>query len=186
MLRHFLTHVNESNVYVLSCDETREAALIDAGELTTEVVAHLERVSLTLTAVFITHDHYDHTEGLGEAVLRYGCEVWAGCDRVNRLETVLLQHGDQVRVGRLTGRVIATPGHTTDSISLAIDDRVFTGDALFAGSVGGTRSQAAASQQIDALRRHVLSLPDSTRVHPGHGPSSTVSIERRFNPFLQG
>ena len=93
-------------------------------------------------------------------------------------------HGDTVRVGNLVGEVLATPGHTPDSISLAFPGIVFTGDALFAGSVGGTSSPGCAKQQIDAIRRHILSLPDDYEVHPGHGPASTIGIERRGNPFF--
>ena len=87
-------------------------------------------------------------------------------------------------MGKLTGRVLATPGHTPEGVSLAFPGHVFTGDALFAGSVGGTASQANYDQQIAAIRTQVFSLPPETEVHPGHGPSSTVAVERRYNPFF--
>ncbi|NLT59553.1 MAG: MBL fold metallo-hydrolase, partial [Candidatus Hydrogenedentes bacterium] len=84
----------------------------------------------------------------------------------------------------LAGRVLATPGHTPDALSLAFPGMVFTGDALFAGSVGGTASPALARQQLDAIRNHIFSLPADTEIHTGHGPSSTVAIESRYNPFF--
>jgi glyoxylase-like metal-dependent hydrolase (beta-lactamase superfamily II) len=87
-------------------------------------------------------------------------------------------------VGKLTGTVLATQGHTLDSISLAFPGLVFTGDALFSGSIGGTSSPRNAQQEIDHVRRNILSLPDDYEIHPGHGPSSTVAIERNHNPFF--
>jgi glyoxylase-like metal-dependent hydrolase (beta-lactamase superfamily II) len=80
--------------------------------------------------------------------------------------------------------VLATPGHTPDSLSLSFPGVVFTGDALFAGSVGGTGSPRNASQQIEAIRKHIFALPDDYEIHPGHGPASTVAVERGCNPFF--
>ena len=92
-----------------------------------------------------------------------------------------VSHGEEVRVGRLTGKVLATPGHTADGLSLVLPGMVFTGDTLFAGSIGGTISQA---REIDVVRKNIFSLPANYEVHPGHGPSSTVAIESQHNPFF--
>ena len=153
MFKHFLTSANESNAFILACDETREALLVDVGEFEPAIAACIQTNRLTLASIFITHDHYDHTGGLRG-------EICPGVE------------------------VIATPGHTPDALSLAFPGMVFTGDALFAGSVGGTASPALARQQLDAIRNHIFSLPEDTEIHTGHGPSSTVAIESRYNPFF--
>jgi hydroxyacylglutathione hydrolase len=181
----FLLDVNEANVYVVSCEESREALLIDAGDADPRIGEFVERNDLKLTGVFITHDHYDHTGGLGALIDAFPiAHVFSGRGRAGGRKAKRVSHGDTLRVGALTATVLETPGHTPDSISLVFPGLVFPGDALFSGSVGGTSSASDAKRQIDALRRYVLSLPDEYEVHPGHGPSSTVAIERRFNPFF--
>ncbi len=89
-----------------------------------------------------------------------------------------------VTVGKLSLRVLETPGHTADSISFAVGNDVFCGDAIFAGSVGGTSSPEEHRLLIQSIRQQLLSLGDDMVLHPGHGPASTVLIERLFNPFL--
>jgi len=184
IFRSFQLNVNESNAFVLACDETREALLVDVGALAPEIEDFLSDNQLSLVKIFITHDHFDHTGGLAQAVGRYGAEVLCGKTGMAGHGTRPVAHGDEVRIGTLAGKVLATPGHTPDSISLVFPGLAFTGDALFAGSVGGTTSPARAGEQIDAIREHILSLPDDYEIHPGHGPASTVGIERAHNPFL--
>ncbi|MGI6460914.1 MAG: MBL fold metallo-hydrolase [Candidatus Hydrogenedentales bacterium] len=184
MFKHFLTSVNESNAFILACDQSRDALLIDAGAFEPAIAAFIETKRLKLTSVFITHDHYDHTGGLREIVDRYGAQVYAGSANPGACQAAVVGHGDTIGVGSLEGRVLATPGHTPDALSLAFPGMVFTGDALFAGSVGGTASPALARQQAEAIQSHIFRLPADTEIHTGHGPSSTVAIESRYNPFF--
>ena len=184
IFRHFLTDNNESNVFIIGCGRTKDAIFIDAGDLNAEISAFIDQQRLHPTKAFITHDHYDHTGGLPQMVSRYGAEVLAAHTPCGGCPATPLKHGDTVQVGDLTGTVLATPGHTPSSLCLALAGMVFTGDALFAGSVGGTASAAAKNQQLEAIRTHLFALPDETEVHTGHGPSSTIGIERRYNPFF--
>lgn len=181
----FVSSVNEANMFLAACDETKQALLVDAAELDTRVVAFLEERELTLAAVFITHDHYDHTGGIKSILARYdGVTVYSGHGQAGGVPAKPVRHGDSFRVGKIDCRVVSTPGHTSDGVSLILPGMVFTGDALFSGSVGGTFSPSDARRQIDALRGNVLSLPDDFEIHTGHGPSSTVRIEKTFNPFF--
>jgi glyoxylase-like metal-dependent hydrolase (beta-lactamase superfamily II) len=184
IVKHFLLDVNEVNCFVVACEETREAMLIDAGSFNQRIAEYLSSAGLQLKAVFITHDHFDHTDGLAEYVGRYNARVISGTAQVGGCKATVVRHGDTVRVGNLEGTVYSTPGHTPVGLSLAFPGHVFTGDALFAGSVGGTSSPENARIQLDAIRRHIFTLPPDTEVHTGHGPSSTVSIESRWNPFF--
>jgi hydroxyacylglutathione hydrolase len=185
IFRHFLLKVNEANAFLLGCEETRQALLVDAGDLDSAVPAFLAETGLLLTKVFITHDHYDHTDGLPDIVEQFSPEVYSGKDSIAGIPTRRVREGNEVRVGNLVGRVLATPGHTPEGLSLAFPGMVFTGDALFAGSVGGTTGARYAKQQVDHIRKSIFALPPDTEIHPGHGPSSTVDIESRFNPFFQ-
>lgn len=184
IFQHFLVDVNESNSFVLGCDETRDALLVDIGGVDLRIDEFIETERLRLSVVFITHDHFDHTGGLGSLLARHDAEVLSGAGHAGGPHGRIVSHGDTVQVGKLTGMVLATPGHTPDSISLAFPGLVFTGDALFSGSIGGTSSPRNAQQEIDHVRKNIFSLPDDDEIHPGHGPSSTVAIERNHNPFF--
>ncbi|MBI4559769.1 MAG: MBL fold metallo-hydrolase [Candidatus Hydrogenedentes bacterium] len=184
IVQSFLLDVNEANAYVVACEQTREALLIDAGELNASVEAFLRDQDLRLTRVFITHDHFDHTGGLREIIDKHRAEVFAANHAVGNCTATNVSHGDEIPVGSLVGKVVVTPGHTPDGISLIFPGVVFVGDALFAGSVGGTATNALARQQIDHIRRNIFSLPPEYELHGGHGPASTVQIESRYNPFF--
>lgn len=184
IFRPFLLNVNESNAFVIACEETGEALLVDAGDFDTHVEDFLHEKRLRLTTVFITHDHYDHTGGLSSIIERYDVQVLSGRGGSGGVKGKKVKHGDEVRIGSLTGKVLATPGHTGDSVSLVFPGMVFTGDALFSGSIGGVSSPQDGKLEVDHIRRNIFTLPDEYEIHPGHGPSSTVGIERRHNPFF--
>jgi glyoxylase-like metal-dependent hydrolase (beta-lactamase superfamily II) len=165
--------------------------VMDHGAPCEALFPTLEQLQARVALVFLTHGHWDHTEGLEalQASLPQPVPVYASAaehvpvaDRLRRD----VGDGDQLELGRLKCRVLGTPGHTPGSLSLAIGAHVFTGDALFAGAVGGTASHEDFLRQVEALRSKVLSLGDSISLHPGHGPSTKVWIERIFNPFFQG
>jgi glyoxylase-like metal-dependent hydrolase (beta-lactamase superfamily II) len=181
---HFLLGANEANAFIIACEETKEAWLIDAGECDPRFGRFLEKFGLKLTGIFITHGHWDHTDGLADCVKQFGVKVHSNSDSVAGIESTHYRHGDAIKIGKLDGRIVETPGHTPDGISLILHGMVFAGDALFNGSVGGTGTQSDYDRQIQAIRDHIFSLPEETEVHVGHGPSTTVGLEKRYNPFF--
>jgi len=184
ILRHFLLAVNDTNAYVVACPESREAVIIDPGEEDPQMETVIDEEGLHPRFVFVTHDHFDHTGGVEAAARRYGAEVLSAKGVICGIRGRAVGDGDRFRVGTLDLTVLETPGHTPDSISLAVGDVIFTGDALFAGSVGGTSSPAHFDEEIENIRRKILSHGQATRLFPGHGPPSTIAIEATFNPFL--
>ncbi len=184
IFRAFLLNLNEVNVYVIGCGHDSAALLVDVGDFDARIVDFLEEYRLKLTAIFLTHDHYDHTDGLEDALAYSDAVVYSGKGVAGGSKGRRAVHGDTIRVGRIEGTVLATPGHTPDSISLEFPGIVFTGDALFAGSVGGIASPQAAKQQLEHVRNNILTLPGEYALYPGHGPASTVAIERQYNPFF--
>lgn len=181
---HFLLDVNESNAFIVGCEDTKEALLVDAATWDPRIPKFLDAHNLRLSTVFITHDHFDHTGGLSDVLKYFGTVTYAGHSPAGGCRVKVVRQNDTIRFGNIEGRVVATPGHTPESISLILPGMVFTGDALFSGSVGGTSTPQLHRQEIDSIREHIFCLPDDYQVHPGHGPSSTVGIERRYSPFF--
>ena len=184
ILGQFILQALEANAYILGCPTTRTALMIDCGEDDPRFDDFLRAHELRLTDIFITHTHYDHVDGLAGVAARHRPRVFAFEANPGGVPAIQLDHGDSFGFAGLEGRVVHTPGHLPDLICLIFPGMVFSGDALFAGSVGGTKTPALAQQQIAAIRAHLMPLPDDYAVHSGHGPATTIGIERRFNPFL--
>lgn len=184
---HFLLNIIEVNAFIFGCAQTREAVLVDVGDCDPRLAEFVDKNRLKLTTIFITHDHYDHVQGLADARKTFGATVISGvADPGGHEADIVVQHGDSIELGAMAGRVVDTSGHTPVGLSLIFDDQktVFSGDALFAGSVGGTSARDDYDRQIENIRNNLFSLPDDFEVHTGHGPSTTIGIERRYNPFF--
>jgi hydroxyacylglutathione hydrolase len=194
------------NCYLVADRRTREAVIIDPGEEPAMFLAELNSRAWTLRDIWLTHAHIDHIIGVGpvhtatgapihlhpldrpiyNALPQYG--AWVGMqlqqppapDRELRLGQVL-------RVGGFEFTVRFTPGHSPGSVSFLGEGMIFGGDVLFNGSVGRTDLPGGdAATLMASIQSEFLSLPDSTVVHSGHGPDTTIGIERLTNPFLTG
>jgi glyoxylase-like metal-dependent hydrolase (beta-lactamase superfamily II) len=174
----------ESNVHLIACGETREAAHIDAGTFTDEMQQEIQKLGLKITQILLTHTHWDHVEAL-DAMRAAHPDAPLVASTAFQPDVKIVKEGDTVRVGNLNARVFKTSGHTPDSITYVFEDRVaFTGDALFAGSIGGTSSDGLRAEEIGHIREKLFSLPDACEVRCGHGPASTIGVEKAANPFF--
>lgn len=194
-----------SNCFILGCEETREAVIIDAGEFSGDIGQFLEKHELTVKYVILTHSHVDHagdarrfkeqTDGL--IVLHEAEEeLYLNLSMQGRMfgfeiqappaPDQLVRHGDELSFGadhRLS--VIHCPGHSPGGISLLWDNDVFVGDTLFAGSIGRTDLPGGDYRTlISSIKDRLLPLGDSVQVLPGHGPATTLGTEKQYNPFL--
>jgi glyoxylase-like metal-dependent hydrolase (beta-lactamase superfamily II) len=194
------------NCWLVADRSTGDAVLIDPGEEPGRFLAQLAPRRWTLRAIWLTHAHIDHVLGVGAVKLASGVPIYLHpLDRTlyESLPTqatwfglradappppdVALAEGDQLTVGRLRFDVRHTPGHSPGSVSFVGHGRVFGGDVLFSGSVGRTDLPGGDHATLMASLQHVfLALPDSTVVHSGHGPDTTIGVERLTNPFLTG
>ena len=198
-----------TNCYVIWCDKTREAIVIDPGfdrQSEAGKVFHiLKENELKVKFIVNTHGHPDHTCGNGvvksatdASILIHKLDAGMFGRTGKDLDSLFdfhvlspiaddfLEDGDVVRFGRTVLRVLHTPGHSPGSISLVGEDCVFTGDTLFAGSIGRVDLSGGSGEEIiRSLREKLAVLPERLAVYPGHGPTSTIEREKRNNPFLQ-
>lgn len=195
------------NCYVLGCERTGEAIVIDPGDDAPGILALLARHGLKLSRVLATHAHFDHLlacrplqEATGASfhlhaadrplliAMRRTCIAWLGYDpgEPPAPDGELLP-GEIVRAGDVALEVRHTPGHSPGGVTFVehANRRAFTGDALFAGSVGRTDLPGGSqSALLRSIRREILILPDDYAVLSGHGEPSSVGEERQSNPYL--
>ncbi len=193
-----------TNSYLVEDDATHDAVVIDANLEPDAMVELVQRRNAKVRAILLTHTDLDHIAGLHELREAFGPVPVAVHDAeravvadgrplrrefgpiATKIDNVVsLVEGETYRAGSLAFEVLHTPGHSPGGVSLRIGDCLFTGDALFAGSVG--RSDFANSnpaELLDGIRSRLLSLPDDLLVYSGHGPATTIGRERRTNPFL--
>jgi hydroxyacylglutathione hydrolase len=195
------------NCYVLGSESTHEAIVIDPGDSASEIVNALHRHGLSLVRILGTHAHFDHLLGcrplqemtgapfylhqadtLLVATMQQMCQSWLGYDPGAPPKIAgYLAGGEVVEVGDIGLEVRLTPGHSPGGVTFVdhANRCAFTGDALFAGSIGRTDFPGSDLKTLLAgIRKEILSLPDDYAVLAGHGPRTTVGVERRTNPFL--
>ncbi len=183
--RFLFTGTQESNVFIAACIKSGEAWFIDAGGFNRKMIDCIESNGFKPSGLFITHNHYDHTDRAVDIIKTWSnIAVYSHSISFNEKGHIKLTEGVEVEIGELCGVIHYIPGHTDDMLTLYIEGHLFTGDSLFAGSVGGTSDELHYNQQIDSISKRLLSYPDDTIIHPGHGPDSTIGLEKLFNPFL--
>ena len=177
----------EVNAYILKCRATGDGALIDAGGQFDRIVELVEQSSARITHILLTHGHGDHVGAVGEMKRHTGARVYC-----SSADATMLGGGDvdehvaegwNARIGELAVSAHELPGHTAGGIGYYTVGAFFSGDALFAGSLGGARGSAYTGQ-IECVRKKVLSLPADTKIFPGHGPITTVGQEIKNNPYF--
>jgi len=179
-----------SNTWLVADRPGGHAVIIDTGGPIEPIVAAIREHRLTPSHVLCTHHHIDHVQFNGEYRSQYGCPICGHAVEGELLGglDVTLADGDELVSGDLHVRALHTPGHTRGMLAYVVnDERVFTGDALFRRTVGGTRGPGHAT--FEDLRHSIMDvlmrLPAETVVHPGHTDATTVGEEWEANPFVR-
>ncbi len=178
------------NGYVVGCTRTQQGVVIDPGFEAEKILKAVETSGLEVNMVLLTHGHDDHIGALSEVCQATGAPAFissADAALLGNLSTKIegyIAEGETVSLGNVTLNVVATPGHTRGGISLVHEQVAFVGDALFAGSLGGTRAKADYESQRGAVAERILTLDEHVVLYPGHGPATTVAEERASNPFF--
>lgn len=203
----FTTGVFQSNCYIAAAPDGEQAVVIDPGQDAAEsLLERLGALGLRCEAILLTHGHIDHIWNAKEVADAAGCEAWIHPDDLWLVEdpgaalgrmgfgklTVQppdrlahLKGGDRLRFGGLDIAVEHTPGHTPGHCVFLTEGIVFSGDLIFAGSIGRTDFPRGSLEDLmESIRRVILPLADDVTILSGHGPETSVGVERTTNPFV--
>ncbi len=176
----------DNNGYIVSCPETNEGVIIDTPAEPEKLLNAIGDVQIK--AILITHKHQDHLLGFAEITGAVSAPVAVGVNDVDglpRAPEMELKDGDTIKFGNREIQVLDTPGHTEGAACYLIGKHLFSGDTLFPGGPGKSRSPEARRQILDSISRKLLTLPDDTAVYAGHGAGDTTIGEarRRYQIF---
>jgi glyoxylase-like metal-dependent hydrolase (beta-lactamase superfamily II) len=163
----------------------RDAIVVDPGSVETALLDFIESHEYKLRGILLTHDHLNHVHGLRTLKRIYDVPIYAVNPMVQSHKTRIIRDGDVLKLGEISVTVTAVPGHSSDSVMFGINRTLLTGDTITAGLLGTTISSYGKTKQMDELRSKILSLPGDYVVLPGHGPPSTLGVERKFNAGIQ-
>lgn len=193
------------NCYVLQDDFSDAGLVIDPGGNAEELLQYLKQEHISLQTIVNTHGHGDHIgaddrlrQATGSRLLIHAADAPMLADARANLSAYMgftvqaapadafLQDGETLQVGHMSFTVLHTPGHSPGGICLFGEGVLFSGDSLFAESIGRCDFPGASETElVAALRKKILPLPDDVKVYPGHGPGTTIGWERQHNPYLQ-
>lgn len=194
----------QENSYVVACEETKEAVIIDPGAEAERIYRVITFHGFSLQYVINTHGHIDHVGGVADIIEKTRVPFMIHHDDMYLLEGIeddplqfylqakspptpdkFLQDGDRITVGHLEFHVLHTPGHTPGGVCFLVGSTLFSGDTIFSNSIGRTDLPGGShAQLLTSIREKLLPLDDHVRVYSGHGPVTTIGNERQFNPFL--
>lgn len=173
--------------YLIVCRETRATAIVDTGANPEVIIYKTQELRIKPEKILLTHSHPDHAGGLNKLDRAFSCPTWVDKKEPRpsgSRDLRTIEEGSLITLGQLKIETIATRGHTPGGISFKINESVISGDAIFAGSMG--RANSSWSGLFNSITKNLLTLPENTRLYPGHGPATTVGEEKQHNPFFCG
>lgn len=203
-IEKFALGILSTNSYIVS-DENRNAVIFDCGVYSPKISSYIEDNGLKLKKILLTHSHFDHTGGCaklqeqtGALVYIHEAEEESLNDRDKNLASAFpfstfeeikeyrtIADGDIIEVGDMEFKVMHTPGHSEGSVCYIIDDVIFAGDTVFAGSVGRTDNYSGDQAVQKRTLKRLIELDGDYKLLCGHGEDTTLDMERKHNPYLQ-
>ena len=183
----------QTNTYIIHEENAKSCCVIDPGYQANTILEKLDALGLTLEAILLTHGHFDHVGAVKDLAADTDCRVFL-CAEDTALPPMLTAgplyytdtyaDGTILNIAGLHIRVIHTPGHTPGGVCLLVDDVLFSGDTLFAGGCGRTDLGGDWSTLVRSLKR-LSQIEGYFKVLPGHGESTTLAYEKRYNPYMR-
>ena len=184
----------QTNCYMVWADTADTCVVIDPGFEPDTVLLEAKRQGKTIEAILLTHGHFDHVGAVRDIAAETDCKVYL-CENDLAMPTQLTAgplyytdlygEGDVLKLAGLSIKVLHTPGHTPGSVCLQCEDCIFSGDTLFWGSCGRTDLPGGSWSTIQKSLKRLAGLSGDFKVYPGHGDSTTLSFERKMNPYMQ-
>ena len=184
-----------TNCHIIWGEHSSKCLIIDPGYEPDTVLDAVEELGLTAEAILLTHGHFDHVGGVRGIVADTDCKVWlntADCAMPPMMTdgplyyTNTYKGGETLKLAGLKIDVMATPGHTPGSVCLFCEDHIFSGDTLFAMSCGRTDLPGGDPDQLRQSLARLNTLQGNYFIHPGHGSSTCLRDEKKYNPYLGG
>lgn len=195
-----------TNCYILGDENTNEVAVFDPGAKAENIIGTIDKNGYTVKYIIITHAHFDHVLALDEMKETYPDAKIVVCKAdvpmLNVDSNNFSRHfktfppkskadievvdGDKLCVGKVELEIWHTPGHSKGSMCILTDDMVISGDTLFYMSIGRTDFYGGDFDEIVASLKRLATLPDDTKVYPGHGDATTIGFEKENNQFMRG
>ena len=192
------------NMYILVDEETKKCAVVDPGGAEDKILNYIKNNGLTLEYIILTHGHGDHIGAVKSIREKTGAKVVAHTDEKELLNDnrknlscmmphcgpqeldadIYVNDKEKLTLGNLKLSFIHTPGHTKGGMCIRVNDDMFTGDTLFAGSIGRTDFIGGSYKELEKSLKKLSKYENDVKIHPGHGPSSTLGIEKTSNPYM--
>ena len=184
----------QTNCYIIHDENSKTCCVIDPGYDADAVLDKLASLGLTLEAILLTHGHFDHVGAVKELAAETGCDVYIHAEDLSMppmmtagplYYTKTYAEGTQLCLAGLDLAVLHTPGHTPGSVCLLADTTIFSGDTLFQGSCGRTDLPGGDWPTIRSSLRRLADIEANLWVLPGHGASTTLRDEKKYNPYMR-
>ena len=184
----------QTNTYIIHEENSKACCVIDPGYQANTILEKLEQLGLTLEAILLTHGHFDHVGAVKDLAAETQCDVYLHPEDLSMppmmtagplYYTKTYGEGTQLKLAGLELGVLHTPGHTPGSVCLLIEDAMFSGDTLFAGSCGRTDLPGGDWTTIRRSLAMLRDLPGDYRVFPGHNSATTLALEKEYNPYMR-
>ena len=184
----------QTNTYIIHDEHSKTCCVIDPGYQANTILDKIAELGLTVEAILLTHGHFDHVGAVKDIVAETDCRVYLCGEELSMPRFITsgsLYHthtygeADALALAGLTIHIMHTPGHTPGSVCLLVEDTMFSGDTLFAGSCGRTDLPGGDWNTIQTSLKRLASIEADLQVFPGHGESTTLAQEKQYNPYMR-
>ena len=192
----------QTNTYIVYSEDAKTCCVIDPGYQAKTILSKVNELGLTVEAILLTHGHFDHVGAVKDIVAATNCQLWMSQSDYTMFKTRendflypihdcqfapvdFCEEGEQIRASGLTLTVLETPGHTQGSVCYLCQDALFSGDTLFAGGIGRTDLPGGDTATIYRSLSRLAQLEGELAVYPGHGESTTLALEKKYNPYMR-